>query len=1293
MHSTRKTFLTSMVALVLCLTMFLGTTFAWFTDVVTSSGNIIQAGNLDLDLMKGTKTDSGWDWESTEGKAIFDYDKWEPGYTSTAVLGVQNNGSLSAKWIAKLTLNGTPSILADVITIYTTSLDNYNTTRPDFSDTTVWTKVGTVSELIANGGTLLPGDVIESGDLQPIIIALHMDENAGNEYQDLSLGTNFDITILATQATGESDSFGSDYDANAQWPQLENGYSASTLIDVDDLMLGSLINELTIGSLNGVGATVPADVKIAEGATSLDLTMKMVEADGNLGLGEGDDATSFDVHISGIAADNTKPMIVNLGPVLEAGLTGTELKLYHTENGTPVLMTRVATAADFAIHNQYTYDPTTGNVSIYVATFSVFSAVETSADVWDGESAATGFASGTGSENDPYIIDTAAQLIYFRNQVDAGVNYAGQFVKLNKDIDLNNKLFNPIGGGWAYNGGKTFNGTFDGDNHTIYNIYVNGWELDATGDQHSSTSKGAGLFSSVHNATIKNLAISGANMRVETTSIGIVAGCAQGKCTFENIVVTNAILGNYQMRNGGIVGDIYVIASDKVESEYSHTFTNIVVDSSVKLVSMWGDFDTGNGGVIGGKYGSAKVLMKDVIVACELDVFSDVTAAYQWYAYRRCGMLVGYTGQNSPKQATNAAADFLTCVNVNVFYGDWVNYNYYEFNDQDSEKGCKYPWVRAEAGQYNAAFSNPRYGVPTYNGVKVSEMDADILNDTKTGYAAITFNQLYGGGQGVYGCANHDGVTINHLPFNATTIYFQNSKDWNDLKLQYVYKNGDDTWTTVVDGISLGDPVDTTPLHHIYKVTVPTDAYSFTITDGTNVFLEVECDSLVAGDLYTLDRNDKIQHCAYDGKYNTIYFYNNKNWTNVSLYYWYNDSDGNNWDTLEFPGEKLTATLKDGSHDIYQFVVPAYATAFIISNGTKAKQTEDISITDCAGKIYSVSDETTVNSNNVTVNKVESSTYKEGYKTIYLKNSFKWDAIQAYYNIGASWIQSGTVKLLGYDGTYEYYSVEIPNFAVKFNFSGEKNDGSGNREQIPDQTFSDFTSYNMVAPLYDNAIKINKGTYSNNAKTNDYKQLYFKPSADWYTSNARFAVYAFKDGSGNKWYNLDDKYSGDVYKVWVSTSYNEIILCRMNPKYTTNSWNSDSQSDHVWNQTVDLTIPSDGNNVFTIESVNKIYLKPNSNWKQSNARFAAYFFGNGETWVSMTDSDGDGIYECEIPSGYTKVIFCRMNPGASANNWNNKWNQTGDLTIVEGYCLFTVPDGAWDNSTTTWKYSGTWSKK
>lgn len=104
-----------------------------------------------------------------------------------------------------------------------------------------------------------------------------------------------------------------------------------------------------------------------------------------------------------------------------------------------------------------------------------------------------------------------------------------------------------------------------------------------------------------------------------------------------------------------------------------------------------------------------------------------------------------------------------------------------------------------------------------------------------------------------------------------------------------------------------------------------------------------------------------------------------------------------------------------------------------------------------------------------------------------------------------------------------------------------------------------------------------------------------------------------------------------------------------------------------------------------------VYLKPNSNWTIDGARFAIYFFGNGETWVSMTKVEGTNYYGVKISDiiskGYTNMIFCRMNPGAAANDWGNKWNQTGNLEVSDftsGKNCFSVPSGSWDGATTVW---------
>lgn len=102
----------------------------------------------------------------------------------------------------------------------------------------------------------------------------------------------------------------------------------------------------------------------------------------------------------------------------------------------------------------------------------------------------------------------------------------------------------------------------------------------------------------------------------------------------------------------------------------------------------------------------------------------------------------------------------------------------------------------------------------------------------------------------------------------------------------------------------------------------------------------------------------------------------------------------------------------------------------------------------------------------------------------------------------------------------------------------------------------------------------------------------------------------------------------------------------------------------------------------------KLYLKPNANWMADGARFAAYLWGNGVTavWYDMTLVEGEtDIYEFTLPEGYENIIFCRMNPATTANDWNNKWNQTGDLKVpTDGKNLFTLAANVWDNATTTW---------
>lgn len=199
------------------------------------------------------------------------------------------------------------------------------------------------------------------------------------------------------------------------------------------------------------------------------------------------------------------------------------------------------------------------------------------------------------------------------------------------------------------------------------------------------------------------------------------------------------------------------------------------------------------------------------------------------------------------------------------------------------------------------------------------------------------------------------------------------------------------------------------------------------------------------------------------------------------------------------------------------------------------------------------------------------------------------------------------------------------------------------------------------------------------------KMVYLNPG-EW--NCAKYAVYSW-NGEGNSTVlmtKIDDCADRNIYQAEIDASHSNVIFIGGTASYNVaNTWNNVSY------QTIDLTYPSDDNVLYEL-STTHLFLQPNSNWKESNARFAAYFYGNGETWVNMTKVTAD-LYKVAIPTTktYPSVIFCLMNPSAAANNWNNKWNQSADLTITNGKNHYTVAEGAWDKGDGTWKTAGEWT--
>lgn len=341
-----------------------------------------------------------------------------------------------------------------------------------------------------------------------------------------------------------------------------------------------------------------------------------------------------------------------------------------------------------------------------------------------------------------FTLSNAKEFAGLSELVDDGETFEGKTIMLDSDLDLDggDVCFDPIG---SYRKDTPFKGTFDGQGYTIKNMSQNTWALD---NGYYYGDLGLGLFGSVEDATVKNVNIDNASISGESALCGVIAGAAYGDCTFENITVSNSECADYQYYAGGIVG----------WASGNHTYINCDVDASTKIAAQWGDFDNSIGGIIGGAGGSATIVFKDCDVACVIDAYNDVTSANRWYAYRRAGMLIGNTGKTVKAENGNtvAAAPQLTCENVTVTYGDWANYLYCEFS------GMGYPYVRVQAGVSNSAYSNPRYGHPTdANGNEVVD-DNHVHIEGEDHHILCEFNQLFGGGTGVYGDPDHDGVTV-----------------------------------------------------------------------------------------------------------------------------------------------------------------------------------------------------------------------------------------------------------------------------------------------------------------------------------------------------------------------------------------------------------------------------------------------------------------------------------------------------------------------------------------------------
>ena len=269
--STRRALLTSALALLLCVTMLVGATFAWFTDTASTGVNKIQAGNLDIKVEYRTTADGNWqlldnatDLFGAAGTLF------EPGHTRVVELRITNAGNLALKY--KIGMNvvsetagtnkaGNPYKLSEYLKVSTTGIQQYNPTdqisslmerlifqKGDFGMWTARDFANFELEYTSNGNV----HALQPGAAQILGIKVYMPETVGNEANAISTekaaSINFGLNVVATQYTVESDSFGTQYDKDAEYP--------ITVTTGDELQ--SIVNN----------ATAPVNIVLANSITT-----------------------------------------------------------------------------------------------------------------------------------------------------------------------------------------------------------------------------------------------------------------------------------------------------------------------------------------------------------------------------------------------------------------------------------------------------------------------------------------------------------------------------------------------------------------------------------------------------------------------------------------------------------------------------------------------------------------------------------------------------------------------------------------------------------------------------------------------------------------------------------------------------------------------------------------------------------------------------------------------------------------------------------------------------------------
>ena len=274
MANTKRALLTSALAIVACVAMLIGSTFAWFTDTAGTAVNKIQAGSLKIDIvdeagnsLKNTTLDFVKSPNAPAGEKIL----WEPGCTyKLPTFRIVNKGNLALKY--KVVINGVDgdAKLLEAIDFFVEK------NGADKVKLEGWEGI-----LLPKGAAATDGTDAEMTD--PITISGHMKKEAGNIYQGLSI-EGISIKVYATQYTYESDSFDDQYDAKATYypvldqAGLKDALAAGGEVKLDkDVATDALLIAKKSATLDLGGKTIANTVDIWNEST---MTWSLISARG-----------------------------------------------------------------------------------------------------------------------------------------------------------------------------------------------------------------------------------------------------------------------------------------------------------------------------------------------------------------------------------------------------------------------------------------------------------------------------------------------------------------------------------------------------------------------------------------------------------------------------------------------------------------------------------------------------------------------------------------------------------------------------------------------------------------------------------------------------------------------------------------------------------------------------------------------------------------------------------------------------------------------------------------------------